>query len=227
MFKKHCILCERSNRRYLCEDCIKELPWNETCCQTCALPLPRTEAHCGHCINTNLPFKRIISLFRYSSPIDAWISAFKFHEQLAFGKLLSELFYLKLKEFYTDRPKPQLLIPIPLHPKRLSERGFNQSLELAKPLAKKLGIPLDIKLAVRQRYTAQQSELPLNQRAKNVRSAFKIEELPAKITQIAILDDVVTTGETIQAFCNSLKSRVPLEIDVWCIARTKDRYGHN
>lgn len=219
MLLRTCLLCAAPSRQHLCLECKTELPWNRLACYRCALPL--TNIHdtlCGECIKKPLHCDRAISSFTYADPIDYWISQFKFHQQLIYGRMLSQLLLETLKTAYADQPMPQLLLPVPLHRKRLIERGYNQALELAKPLSKQLKIPLDYKIAERIRNTAHQTELEFKDRAKNVRRAFTVKTLRA--THIAVVDDVMTTGHTINAFCDALRQAGATQIDVWCVART-------
>jgi ComF family protein len=117
-----------------------------------------------------------------------------------------------------DEP-PQLLIPVPLHPGRLRERGYNQALELARPLSRRLAIPLDYLSCRRTRPTQAQSELPMKERRKNVRGAFQVKgEIPAR--HVALIDDVVTTGSTVTELTRLLKRHGVRRVQVWTLART-------
>lgn len=220
MLLRTCLLCAAPSREHLCAACKTELPWNTLACVRCALPLANThDTTCGECSNKPLHCDRTISSFTYSDPIDYWISQFKFQQQLVYGRMLSQLLLDTLKTAYAEQPLPQLILPVPLHRKRLIERGYNQALELAKPLSKQLRIPLDYKLAERTRNTAHQTELEFKDRAKNVRRAFTVTQ-PLPVTHVAVLDDVITTGHTINAFCEALRQVGAKRIDVWCVART-------
>ncbi len=115
-------------------------------------------------------------------------------------------------------PYPELIIPVPLHKKRLRERGFNQAIEIARPIAKHLKIQLDITHTQRHRYTQAQSDISADLRYKNIHRAFSVKgTLPENI---AIVDDVMTTGHTVNEFARTLKSAGAEHIQVWCCART-------
>ncbi len=219
MLIKHCILCQTTSKTYFCTDCYADLPWNHTSCQSCALPLITAEPQCGQCLQKSPAFDNTISVFNYDDPIDYLISQFKFQQQLAVGKLLSQLLFAKLMAYYHNHPKPTLVIPIPLHRKRMIERGYNQALELAKPIAKQLTLKISGSHAKRIRDTKRQSDLALTQRAKNVRGAFTSKSLK-NTPHVAVVDDVITTGHTMQTFCQTLRHAGATQIDVWCIART-------
>lgn len=219
MLLRTCLLCAAASREHLCTECKTELPWNTHACDRCALPLTNANDNlCGECTKKPLHCDRTISSFTYSDPVDYWISQFKFQQQLVYGRMLSGLLLETLQTAYAIHPLPQLLLPVPLHRNRLIERGYNQALELAKPISKKLKIPLDYKLAERTRNTAHQTELEYKDRAKNVRRAFSVK--PLSVTHVAVLDDVITTGHTINAFCDALHQAGATQIDVWCVART-------
>ncbi|WP_054775018.1 ComF family protein [Methylogaea oryzae] len=107
---------------------------------------------------------------------------------------------------------------MPLHPKRYTERGFNQSLELARLLSQRLGIPLDARHCRRIRTTPPQSRLTALQRRRNLRGAFHIKGA-IQADHIAILDDIVTTGATVGALARALRQAGVKRIDIWCCAR--------
>lgn len=218
MFKTSCILCSSSSTHYFCETCHNDLPWNEKFCQRCALPLPNNNELCGQCLQKQPYYDRVISPFIYSDPIDYLITHFKYQEQLAYGKVLSDLLLARLSNYYQVHPKPEIIIPIPLHRKRLIERGFNQALELAKPIAKSLKIPVNYRCTTRIRDTAKQSGLSIKKRAANIRKAFTIEK--QNFNHVAVVDDVITTGHTMEEFCQGLYKAGVTKIDVWCVART-------
>lgn len=110
------------------------------------------------------------------------------------------------------------MIPVPLHPRRLRERGFNQALEIARPIRKILGIPIDIASVARSKYTRAQSGLSALERKGNVMDAFVSYEDYTGLS-IAVIDDVITTGHTISEFCQLLKQHQASSIHVWCCAR--------
>ena len=113
---------------------------------------------------------------------------------------------------------PELLLPVPLHPKRLRERGFNQALEIARPLGRRFQIPVEARACRRIRATRPQSELALAERRGNLRGAFAVRgALTAR--HLAIVDDVVTTGATVSALARVLLRQGVQRVDVWAVAR--------
>lgn len=131
-----------------------------------------------------------------------------------FGKLLANA----LPFWYREESFPDIILPIPLHPDRLMERGFNQSVEIAKPIAKVCQIRLETEHVIRKKSTMPQSQLSASARKINMKQVFAIKQR-FKGEHIAILDDVVTTGHTITACAQLLKQHGAGRIDIWCCAR--------
>ena len=193
-----------------------DLPYIHNSCHTCGLPLPSNQAHCGACIKTPPPYERCVSLLHYQSPVDYLMKQMKYHRQLTVADLFSALLADKIQG--NSSTLPELIIPIPLHNQRLQQRGYNQAIEIARPLSKKLNIPLDIQCSKRQRNTAPQFDLPSDQRKKNLRNAFEIvHPIPAK--HVAVVDDVMTTGSTVSSFSQTLIDAGVERVDIWACAR--------
>ena len=112
---------------------------------------------------------------------------------------------------------PDNLIPMPLHKNRLSERGFNQAVELARPIAKHLGLPIDLNNCIRKKTTAPQSDLSRKERIKNVKGAFEV--LRPVSGHVVIIEDVMTTGSTAHEFAKTLLQAGATNVDVWVCAR--------
>jgi len=222
LLPRTCILCKHASDRAqdLCSQCLTSLPILAPGCVYCATPLSvEGEAICGTCLQQPPPYERLFALFAYQAPITQWIMELKFHERLIHAQILGELMATALQTWYLDKPLPECIIPIPLHNKRLHERGFNQALELARPIAKTLGLALNFTSCQRVKSTQAQARLIRKQRTQNMKNAFKIQGLE-KIRSVAVVDDVTTTGQTLQAFCQALKQAGVAQIDVWCCAKT-------
>lgn len=203
----------------LCQACQHTLPILTHHCEICARFLPFSSPICGTCQTTPPPFDRIFTLSPYVKPITWLITSLKFKHQLASAKTLAARLTAKVKdEWYKQIPLPDLLIPIPLHPKRLQERGFNQALEIAKYINKSLSIPLDAHGLRRTRHTIAQTQLTAHARRQNVANAFSVHKDYTGLT-VALLDDVVTTGHTVSACSKLLKAAGADIIHVWCCAR--------
>jgi len=149
------------------------------------------------------------------------ILALKFKQQLAYARILGELMAEKVtSEWYRSKPLPDLLMPLPLHWQRLQERGFNQALELACPLAAALSLSLDWQSAERLKNTPPQLGLTAKERLSNLKQAFIVNrDLRGKT--IAVLDDVMTTGATLAEFSRALLRQGASRVEVWCCARAR------
>ena len=219
----HCLLCRApvaaggEGSAPLCEGCLEGLPWNLNPCPRCAVPLPEeNDGLCGPCLRRPPPWSRAFAPLRYTAPVDRLIQQFKFNGGLAEGRLLSRLFIEALDE--RGDPPPECILPVPLHPSRLRERGFNQSLELARPVAEALGVPLDFELCRRTRPTAVQSQLPAQARRANVRGAFALNG-PLEARHVALVDDVLTTGHTAGELSRLLQRAGVETVEIWTLAR--------
>jgi ComF family protein len=220
LFPPACLLCEAPGmkQRDLCPGCYGDLPKNSRACHICALPLESEGALvCGQCLRDPPPFDKLVAPFVYDFPFDVLIRALKFHGRLPAARLLGDLLGDCLER--RRAPLPECIVPVPLHPARLRERGFNQSLEIARPLAKRLGVPIVIQGAQRTRPTPPQSGLDQKARRTNVRGVFAFKRPPG-VKHVAVLDDVVTTGSTVAELARVLRDSGVERVDVWACART-------
>ncbi|WP_266170843.1 ComF family protein [Dyella subtropica] len=216
-----CLLCGApgASGLDLCEACAAEMPRNRSCCARCALPLPVAAEFCGECHRRPPPWDAAWAPFRYGWPLDRLESRFKFGTDLAAGRTLATLW--QREPMPVERP--DLILPIPLHRGRLRQRGYNQALELARPLAAVLRIPLRGDALGRKRDTAAQTELDRVARRRNVRGAFEVREGMALPAHVALLDDVMTTGATLAECTRQLKRAGVQRVDVWALARAPGR----
>lgn len=213
-----CALCGAAGTAQLdlCAPCQADLPALGPACPSCARPLAVTET-CGACRQQAPPQDSTSSAFRYEAPLDYLILQLKFHGKLHLAPLLGELTAMHLAQ--RIHTLPECIIPVPLHPSRLHQRGFNQALELARPVAARFNIPIHRQLVQRRRNTATQSGLSLKERKRNMRGAFG---LPGAFDRghVAIMDDVVTTGHTVEELAKTLRRAGARTIEVWTCART-------
>ena len=180
-----------------------------------------TGALCGECQRHSPPWDAAWSPFRYGWPLDRLESRYKFGADLAAGRVLATLWQREP----CPVALPQCLLTVPLYCRRLRQRGYNQALELARPLARALGVPLRHEVLQRTRSTEAQTELDAISRRRNVRGAFALRagiELPA---HVAILDDVMTTGATLAECARVLKREGVERVDVWALARAPSPRG--
>lgn len=215
-----CLCCHGdTGARIACDACWRELPWNREACMRCAEPLnSRVQLLCRRCATRPPPQQRALCAFRYEGTIAAWLQAFKFERRLMLARSLSEALVECLSR--QAEPLPTHLIPVPLHPDRLRQRGFNQSRELARPLARRLGLRLLDDAAHRVRPTPKQSlQTGRAERRRNLRGAFAVGEA-VRGRHCAILDDVITTGSTAAELAQALLHAGASRVDVWAVART-------
>jgi ComF family protein len=215
----YCLLCGQagSEQRDLCAACAADLARNRVCCPRCALPLDAPAPLCGECLQREPPFAAAFAPFVYASPLDQLIMRLKFGRSLAAGRVLSELWFDELRSM--PPVLPEVLIPVPLHPARLRERGYNQALELARPLAKLLGIALHDDVLARTRPTPAQSNLDAIERRQNLRDAFSVASGATLPTHVAVIDDVMTTGATLHECARTLLRAGVARVDAWALAR--------
>lgn len=209
-----CLLCStESGTELLCPACAADLPrLPESLCPLCSTPTTYGE-RCGACLKEAPHFASTIALFSYDFPADRLIQALKYAHQLAVAAWLGELLSRRLGEYPCD-----LLIPLPLHPERLRLRGFNQSVEIARPLSAALHRPLTLNCLARVRPTPPQAELPLKERARNVRGAFECSaDLAGR--RVLLIDDVMTSGATLNECARVLRLHGASRVDVAVVAR--------
>ncbi len=222
LYPPHCLLCGAagSEGRDLCADCAADLPHNRHPCSLCALPLPEAApagSRCGTCNRQAPAFDRCYAALHYDDLTGSLISGLKFHQKLNHARLLSQLLIDYLEQQRVELP--ELILPVPLHRQRLRERGYNQALEIARPLGRHFGLPVRPRLCRRIRATPAQTGLDRKTRKKNLRQAFQLSE-EVKGQTVALLDDVVTTGTTVAELAKLLKRAGATRVDVWAVART-------
>lgn len=219
---RSCVFCGLKSIQSICDCCQDAIKPKTNNCYQCGKGITTNipKQKCGDCLKQPKAYNRLISACHYDFPVNRAISQFKFNRQLHLGKALSDLLADTILMAYAsnDEPLPELILPIPLHQKRLAERSFNQSQLTAKQVAQKLQIPIANNLLRRIKNTPHQIGLKAIERRKNLKNAFDLkQELPK---HIALIDDVVTTGTTItEASKLCLKHGVE-KIDIWCLAKT-------
>jgi ComF family protein len=210
LFGGSCYLCRGSAREVLCAECAAELPWlPPEVCPRCALASPGG-ALCGRCLAEPPHFDATVAALWYRFPADTLVQALKFRGELALANYLAPA----LGERVTE--KAGCIVPVPLSAARLRERGYNQAVEIARRLGKGR---LEVELCERTRDARPQIELPLEQRQRNVRGAFRVRRSLAGAT-VAVVDDVMTTGATLNEIARTLKAAGAERVVNWVVART-------
>lgn len=216
LFALRCMVCgERgADARDLCGACHADLPWQGPACTRCALPLPQP-GQCGQCLQAPPPLDEVQAVFDYAFPLDRLLPRLKFHRDFAAGRVLVQCMVDRL----AHSTRPDALIPIPLHRARLRSRGYDQALELARPLAHALQVPLLGKVLQRSRTTTAQSRLDADARQRNLRGAFFVSSDAPMPAHVVLVDDVMTTGATLHAAALVLRQAGVRRIDAWICAR--------
>jgi len=219
LFPGVCLLCGRASGRALdlCAACDAALPRIASACRRCALPLP-VPGICGRCQRRPPPFEASLAPCHHAPPVDGMIQRLKYGGDLAQAAPLAALIAARAR--LRNTPLPEALVPVPLHWRRQVARGFNQALELALPLGRTLGIPVRDRLVRRLRATPPQVGLSRAQRHRNLTRAFAVaaasEALPR---HLALVDDVITTGSTVEAVAGCLRRAGVERIEIWAVSR--------
>jgi ComF family protein len=177
---------------------------------------------CGDCLRAAPAFDATVAATDYAPPLDQLVLALKFGGRLELAPLLAALLHEAAEDLAQDE-QPALLVPVPLGSRRLTERGFNQALEIAKPLGRALGLPVAGTLVRRVRDTDAQSLLHPDERRRNVAGAFSVRADAAAMLRgrhIGLVDDVMTTGETLHALAAALKQAGVARVTNFVFART-------
>ena len=208
-----CLLCHaQSGRRILCKTCDYKLPrLAGPICRQCATPLPAGQ-RCGACFASPPRFDHVVAPFAYVLPIDALIQALKYGGRLLVSRPLADALASTIDE------RVDLLIPMPLSEARLRERGFNQAHEIARLVSRATETDLALNVCRRVRHNPPQAMLPWKQRAGSVRGAF-VCDADLHGMRVAVVDDVVTTGATLNEIARVLKRAGASHVSGWSAAR--------
>lgn len=218
LFPAVCLICRRTvwSSIDICANCQKNLPQYNTFCLSCAHPLPIQQTRCVFCTTRAWRFERCVCLLSYRSPATELISAFKYRGHLAIGRSLGILLAQKILSTYKYEELPEVMLAMPLHASKLSERGFNQSVEITRTLSSYLPIKTTPNLVRRIRKTQSQVALSSSARLKNTHGAFALHH-PCTYSSIALVDDVLTSGASAMALARCLPRTTRLHL--WCLAR--------
>lgn len=216
LFPLRCVVCGEAGAhgRDLCRACHAALPWQGPACPGCALPTPSGET-CGGCLQAASPLAGVQAVFDYAFPVDSLLPRLKFHHDFAAGRVLASCMVERLRGL----PRPCAIVPIPLHRARLRRRGYDQALELARPLARALQLPLHADLLQRRKATTAQSRLDADARQRNLQGAFSVTAGRTPPAHVVLVDDVMTTGATLEAAALALHGAGVARVDAWVCAR--------
>jgi ComF family protein len=231
IYPHFCVLCghiEPLSRlgetasRDICPSCQADLQVNRAACRRCALPISTFQADviCGQCLKKPPEYDAAWSAFLYAQPLEWMIQQLKFNDKLSYAHILADLM-LPYVPFLKQRP--DCIIPVPLHPRRLRQRGFNQAYELIRPIAEKLNIKIDTKYCWRKKYTVAQTGLNASSRRKNINAAFEFKNI-SNYQYVILFDDVITTGSTVNELSREMKKQGVERVEVWSLARAEKNH---
>lgn len=223
-----CAVCRAWSHQTICASCLALYARPQPRCWTCAAKLPpelmgRPRPQCGRCLHTPPPLDRTVAALDYRFPWDGLLQHFKYHQALELRESLLERLNTALNAAEVEAP--DWLLPVPLSDERLRERGYNQSHELAKALARRRGLRCEPEMLLRVRHNQRQAGLKLEDRAANVRSVFAVEPLRAhklRGSNVALLDDVMTSGATLYELASVLLKAGVMSVQAWVISRTPE-----
>lgn len=221
LLPQRCLLCAAEDADApVCRACAADLPpLDARHCPRCALPTPGGST-CGACLRHAPRFDATHAVFAYAYPVDRLIQALKYSRRLASADFLaSALAALAQLATASGGRVPDSVIPVPLSRRRLAERGFNQALELARPLAARAGAPLETRALERVLDTPPLATLPFAERRRNIRHAFECRADLSGL-RIWVVDDVMTTGATLNEVATILKRHGAASVENFVVART-------
>ncbi len=192
-----------------------DMPYNRVSCPVCARSTVNIR-NCASCLQDPPNFHNCLAMYVYQHPVDALIREMKFNQRPEIIHSLGNDFAVWLSGRVDSQP--EVMIPVPMHRHRMMQRGYNQALELARTLNKRLTIPIDSRYCRRIRNTPSQTDIPTKQRKANVRGAFDIPT-PLNYRHVVIVDDVITTGSTVNELARLFSKAGVERIHVYALAR--------
>lgn len=218
----NCLICGQWQSQSLCDECVSRWQGSAPRCMRCAITLPRPapDGVCALCEGQSPEFDRAIAAFDYSAPWSDVLARFKFQEGTALARPLSKLLARAIRQ----RPHPvDLVLPVPLSTQRLRERGYNQTWVLAQHLAAHLGHTARHDVLRRTRHTDRLMTLEAEDRRRHITGAFEVQHSAQALVyrrHVAVVDDVLTTGATLNEVARTLFACGARSVSVWMLART-------
>nr|WP_238583755.1 ComF family protein [Legionella jamestowniensis] len=212
-----CVICHKYHREAcaVCQECLSLFQPLGPACQYCAFPLfDDSYLVCGRCLKQKPAFDKTLVIYRFEEPLRTLLHEYKYNGALYLRKLFVKLMMDALP---SEGLHTQCLIPVPLHYKRLRERGFNQAAEFSKRLASILNLPCELNLCRKVLHTPAQMGLNSEKRRHNLHRAFQIKQ--PSYQHITLIDDLLTTGSTVNELAKLFKQQGVTRVDVWCCAR--------
>ena len=217
---ERCALCLAVDDGGYCLNCQSLLPWIEVACRCCGQSLAQPGI-CGSCqgrIRSHAWLEReLVVPFRYGQPVARHIHQLKYEDRFHLAPGLAKMLAIAVLD--QGVTLPEVILPVPLHPRRQRERGYNQATLIADEIGRLTGIPVDQRHLIRNRHTATQTDLTETERRRNMRNAFAVSP-GRRYDAVAVVDDVVTSGATIDSVCQTLHRAGTSRIMVWALAKT-------
>lgn len=216
-----CAVCGGWGRDTVCDPCLERFAPPVARCTRCGLRTPPGVTLCGACLAEPPPFDTCVVALDYAFPWDRLIADFKFNGRVELAAVLVRRLLQAVRR--DGRPLPTWVLPVPLAPQRLAERGYNQAWELARRAARALGCRAEAQLLLRPLPGPPQAELNLAQRLRNLRGAYLLNPASRRSLHgqhVALVDDVMTTGTTLREAAATLRRAGAARIDAWALART-------
>lgn len=217
VYPRRCAFCDGllgNREQYLCRKCRAELPApiREPRCFRCGKPLDGEEQeYCHDCRECEQEYDRGIGIFLYRDPMKQALMRFKFKGRKEYGEFMGKLMCLYGREFVVQ-VQPQVILPVPVHRKKLRARGYNQAEVLANTVSRGFSIPIRTDLVLRKKFTKAQKELNRKERKKNLEQAFYVKEEAGNYSRVLLVDDIYTTGSTVNAIAGKLKKQGVREV---------------
>lgn len=219
-FNQYCVLCRLHPAQIngVCEGCHQDLPWLLFPCPRCGQTRRTPNAPCHSCDQQHYAFDFALAAFEYRFPLNAILPLIKQRHSLHHLGWLSRLLAEKIKD--NELTLPDSILPVPMHLLDELRRGYNQAAILSEQLGKHLSLPVQYDALIKSKRTPHQHNLKATQRRANLQGAFQLKRsLPS---HIALVDDVMTTGSTLNELARLLKKQGVSRVDIWVLARTPE-----
>ena len=208
IYPKTCCFCGKVSEKELCKECAEKVVYiTEPRCKKCGKPVRYEEQeYCYDCHKNVHTYEQGRSIWMHKMPVSLSIYQFKYKNRRIYGEFYAKEMF-RIYGRLIGEGGVEVIIPIPLHRKKKRLRGYNQAEIIARNLGEIMDIPVDCKSVIRNRYTRPQKELNDKERKKNLKQAFSITSQWANYKNVLVIDDIYTTGSTIDTVTKELKSR--------------------
>jgi len=219
-----CVLCTENAQFCVCHECESSFSNHHSRCLSCAHPITGDLDFCGQCLSHSPAFNRAYTLYDYQGAIADLIKAFKFDHQLCIGDYFSHQLY-DLYQFIANKGvQYDAIIPMPLSRSRMSERGYNQVLELLSVISIKTNTIIDTQNVDRIKATKPLSALNPEERMFEIKDAFKVR--PMTYSKVLLVDDVMTTGSSLNELASTILKNTEVKYcDVMTLARAESKFN--